>query len=296
MALVTLQSSGNLIADRRFAYGQDLNHDGETQAALELYEQTLELVPNYAPAWFELGKARIALNRPDAETAFKRCLELEPEDRLGAGLYLYKSISSAYITSLFDSYAQKFDVHLTKTLNYRGPEILRHAVEKYCAEQSHDCSFETIIDIGCGTGLSGVQFTHMTKQLIGCDLSPQMIEQAQRKNIYSELFIEDAVTCLARYKCNMVLAVDVLVYIGDLYPLFKQVKKTLILDGLFAFSIQNYEGQGFKLGEDIRYAHSLKYIQDTATVCNLNVKWFNKISTRQDRGQDVPGLIIIMGL
>ncbi len=294
MSLITFQSSGNLIADRRFTYGQDLAADEDMQAASELYEQALELAPDYAPAWFELGKAYVALNNSKAETAFAKYLELDPYDKLGAGLYLSSSMSPAYVTSLFDGYAHKFDTHLTESLKYRGPEILRQSIEKFCANQNRLCKFETVIDLGCGTGLSGAEFIRISKHLIGCDLSAQMIEQAQRKNIYSELLIEDAVTCLSRYECDLILAVDVLVYIGDLLALFKQIKKSLVPDGLFAFSVQDCEGQGFKLGEDMRYAHSLNYIQQMAKANGFAVRWFDKVSTRQDKGIDVPGLIVIM--
>ena len=294
MTLDTFYSSGNLIADRRFTYGRDLASDGDSKGASELYEQTLELVPNYAPAWFELGKAYAVLDNPKSRIAFKRCLELEPEDRLGAGLYLSQSMSATYIRSLFDSYANKFDTHLTKTLKYRGPEILRIAIEKFCAGQNRTCKFETIVDLGCGTGLSGVEFAYMTNKLVGCDLSSKMIKQAQHKNTYSELFVEDVVSCLARYECDLVLAVDVLVYIGDLLKLFQQTKKSLTPDGLFAFSLQNSDGEGFQLGQDMRYSHSIEYIQKTAVACSLNIKWFEEISTRQDRGVDVPGLVIIV--
>ncbi len=295
MPLTLLHTSSNLIADRRFAYGQDLAADGDMQAAAELYEQTLELVPDYSPAWFELGKAYTAFNSPKSEMAFQHYLNLDPNDTLGAGLYLSNSMSAAYITSLFDSYANKFDAHLIKALNYRGPEILHAGLKKFCTDQQRTFKFNTIIDLGCGTGLSGEKFTDITSQLIGCDLSTKMIKEAQRKNIYQELYVEDAITCLSRYTCDLILAVDVLVYIGDLFGLFAQIKTSLTQDGLFAFSVQSHEGTGYKLGEDMRYAHSYEYIANISKTFGLDVKWFDKISTRQDRGIDVPGSVVIVG-
>jgi predicted TPR repeat methyltransferase len=295
MPLTNFHTSGNLIADRRFSYGQDLTRDGDHQAASELFEQTLELVPDYAPAWFELGKAYIALNNLKAKTAFTRCLEIDPNDKLGAGLYLTTHMSAAYVTSLFDSYAHKFDTHLTQSLNYRGPKMLRIALEEFCSQHNHPCKFNTIIDLGCGTGLSGAEFTHMSNQLIGCDLSSQMIEQARRKNIYHELLVEDAITCLNKYNTDLVLAVDVLVYMGDLQPFFTSIKQSLTSNGLFVFSTQHFMGEGFKLGDDMRYAHSVDYIHQLAQVNDLKIKTIQHASMRQDRGVDVAGLIMIIG-
>ncbi len=294
MPLTNFHSSNNLIADRRFAYGQDLSREGDHQAASELYEQTLELVPDYAPAWFELGKAYLALNYPEAKAAFMRALEIDPNDKLGAGLYLTTHMSAAYVTSLFDSYANKFDTHLTESLNYCGPKMLRLAVENFCTQQSRVCQFSTIVDLGCGTGLSGAEFTNMSNQLIGCDLSSQMIEQARRKNIYHKLLVGDAITCLNKYKADLVLAVDVLVYMGNLHPLFTSIKQQLSPNGLFAFSAQHHQGDGFTLGADMRYAHSIEYIQQLAEICGLKVKTIQHASMRQDRGADVAGLIVVM--
>lgn len=294
MPLTNFHSSNNLIADRRFAYGQDLSREGDHQAASELYEQTLELVPDYAPAWFELGKAYLALNKLEANSAFSRCLEIDPSDKLGAGLYLTTHMSTAYVTSLFDSYANKFDIHLTESLNYCGPKMLRLAVENFYTQQSRVCQFSTIIDLGCGTGLSGAEFAHMTSHMIGCDLSSQMVEQARRKNIYHELLVEDAVSCLNKYTADLVLAVDVLVYIGDLQPLFNCLKKRLTSNGLFAFSTQHFIGDGFKLGDDMRYAHSVAYLEQLAQVNDLKINIIQHASMRQDRGVDVAGLIVIL--
>jgi predicted TPR repeat methyltransferase len=294
MPLTTFHSSSNLIADRRFAYGQDLARENDHQAASELYEQTLELVPDYAPAWFELGKAYIALNNPEAKAAFTRCLALEPDDRLGAGLYLTHTMSTTYVSSLFDSYAHKFDTHLTNSLNYRGPKMLRLALEGFFTQQSRACKFSTIIDLGCGTGLSGAEFAHMTSHMIGCDLSAGMIEQARRKNIYTYLLVEDAISCLNKYTADLVLAVDVLVYMGDLQPLFESLKQRLTPNGIFAFSAQHHDGSGYVLGSDMRYAHSVSYIEQLAQVNDLKVELIQQVSMRQDRGVDVAGLIVII--
>src|SRR5260221_9330750 len=110
-------SSGDLLADRRYAYAQALAAEGDHAAAVDLIRQTLDLVPNWAPAWFALGQAQAELfrltqdenDRAQALRAFACGLSLDPEDRLGARLQVARlqggdanAASSAYVTSLFD--------------------------------------------------------------------------------------------------------------------------------------------------------------------------------------------------
>ena len=44
-------------------------------------------------------------------------------------------------------------------------------------------------DLGCGTGLSGLAFIDIVEELVGVDLSPEMIEKAKQRRIYHELHV-----------------------------------------------------------------------------------------------------------
>ena len=59
-------ASGDLIAERRFAYAKAAAEEGDFSAAAELFEQTLERAPRWAAAWFALGEAREKLGDLDA--------------------------------------------------------------------------------------------------------------------------------------------------------------------------------------------------------------------------------------
>ena len=65
-------SSGNLIADRRYDFGRDLQLRGDLTAAADLMAQAIELEPGFASAWFALGDLREhrnpSLARLDAKT------------------------------------------------------------------------------------------------------------------------------------------------------------------------------------------------------------------------------------
>ena len=301
------QSSGDLIADRRFAYGRDCAADGDHAAAIDLFEQTIERAPEFAPAWFELGKARLAAGHDDAARAFTTALHLEPEDRLGAGLYLTQiggvtdaarpAMNPAFVRGLFDQYAPRFDAHLVGALGYVGPEALFALVERACKRTQRPMRFRRMIDLGCGTGLAGERFKMVCGTMLGCDLSPAMIALAAAKRLYSLLETVDAAAFLTaqREPAELILAADMLPYMGELVPLFAAVAARMEPDGVFAFSAQWLaDGNSFSLGADMRYAHSVPYIEAVAAEAGLKIVALDHGSIRQDRGESIASLLVLL--
>lgn len=298
MAYDDFHSSGNLAADRRYAYAQDLFKDGEFAQAIDLYEQTLELAPQWAACWFGLGEALTKNGQAtQAVAAFRKVLTLSPQDPFGAGLHLLRlgetaaENQNAYVTQLFDQYAPRFDMHLVSALNYRGPEILREHLAEL-APPPH--VFEHFIDLGCGTGLMARALAGRFVAASGVDLSGQMIKQAEKTALYGDLHVGDMLAylqSLPENSADLVLAADVFVYVGALEPLFDEIHRVLRQGGLFGFSVQRHEGAGFVLGQDLRFAHSDEYLRDISASFGFKVLRIAGVSTRQDQGRDVPGLI-----
>jgi predicted TPR repeat methyltransferase len=52
------QSSGDMLADRRYEYARDLWAEGDVSAAVDLVVQALERAPRFAAAWFLFGEIR----------------------------------------------------------------------------------------------------------------------------------------------------------------------------------------------------------------------------------------------
>lgn len=181
-------SSGNLIADRRFDFGRDLQLRGDLSAAADLMAQAVELEPGFASAWFSLGELREQLGeREEAITAYRRARDTDPSDRHGAKLRLMRlgaedlsGMPAGYVTALFDQYAPKFDKSLVDDLNYRGPQVLLKAVLTARHAGRLPARFRRAVDLGCGTGLAAQEFASVVDQFIGIDLSPGMIKQARR--------------------------------------------------------------------------------------------------------------------
>ena len=130
--------------------------------------------------------------------------------------------------------------------------------------------------------------------LTGVDLSPAMIEKARGRDVYDSLIVGDATAALMRQPpaaFNLIVAADSLVYFGDLAPLFAAVATALTAGGLIAFSLETIEGEGFKLGASMRFAHSRAYVEATARETGFRPLLVQTASTRREAGADAPGLI-----
>jgi predicted TPR repeat methyltransferase len=295
--------SGDLIAERRFAYAKAAAKEGDWSVAAELFEQALELAPHWAAAWFALGEAREKLGDFEAAArAFREALVADPADAQGAMARLALigqgdapgALPQAYVARLFDDYAPRFDKHLTDNLGYRAPALIAEALGAIASDRR----FASALDLGCGTGLMGEALQGRIGHLTGVDLSAAMIAKARDRGIYDRLVVGDAAAMLGREppgSADLIVAADALVYIGDLAPQFAAVVTALTADGLFAFSVETCEGDGSKLEPTMRFAHSRSYVETKAREVGLQPLLVRSASTRREAGADAPGLICVFG-
>lgn len=296
----SLSGSGDLIADRRYAYAEGAFREGDWQAALDLYTQTLERVPHWPPARLGLGKALVEQGEREAAiAAFQGVAQADPDDRLGARAWLGRlgaeggAMASGYVAALFDEYAPRFDTHLTAALDYRAPELIAEAL----SERAGARVFARAVDLGCGTGLMARAMTGRANRFDGHDLSARMLERAQETGLYSRLDVAECTEWLAAEpaaSADLVLAADVFCYIADLQPVFRQTARVLAEGGMFAFTIQRHEGAGMRVGDDLRVHHGMDHIAELAAKAGLAIALAREVSARQDRGQPVPGALFIL--
>jgi predicted TPR repeat methyltransferase len=303
-------SSGDLVADRRYKWALDQAGRGDFAAAADILEQTVELTPNFATAWFALGAIRDRLgDRNGAIAAFEKVRNADPEDYHGARLQLARlgaggpagsvpAMTHTYVRRLFDQYAERYDAALTEHLAYRGPALLRDAVEAVRREAGRPMRFAAMLDLGCGTGLAGAAFRGSVGRMVGIDLSPAMIERAAAKSIYDRLVAADLLGALAKEaaanaRYQLVIAADVFVYVNDLVPILAAVARVLTPDGLFAFTVETHAGEGVQLLPTLRYAHAEAYIANTLREASLAVARLGRAPVRSERGVPVDSLIVI---
>lgn len=304
-------SSGDLIADRRFEFARHLQLKGDLVAAADLLAQAIELAPQFASAWFTLGKIRDELGQHDeAIEAFRQACSADPGDRHGASLCLMRlgaeplsAMPKAYVQSLFDQYALRFEQALLGDLGYRGPALLFKAVLAARLAACKPAFFKRAIDLGCGTGLAAAAFAKEVDHFIGIDLSPRMIERARATGLYAELEVDDLVQGL-RHKpdasAELILAADAMVYVADLAPVLGEASRVLVADGTLAFTVESHDsrnggenGGGVLLGEGLRYSHSADYVRAALRAAGLRLAHCGEASARNEDNVPAPGLVLV---
>ena len=317
-------SSGDLTADRRADYAEMLFAGGEIAAAAGLMTDTLALVPAWAAGWYRLGEMREAAGEAaGAAEALAEALRLDPADRLGASLKLcllgaahaIDAPPSAFVETLFDQYAGRFDKALIERLAYRVPDLIAEALEVAGAKQ-----FAHVVDLGCGTGLMGERLRHAASFLDGVDISAGMLKKAEAKRVYDRLSRQDLQTfdpaafgqagrpggagagqvspaaggSLSAVAVDLVAAADVFLYLGALERIVAAVAAMLPDGGLFAFSVERHDGpEPMVLRPSRRYAHSEVPLRDLLAAAGFTVVSLAAHPIRMDRGEPVEGLIVV---
>jgi predicted TPR repeat methyltransferase len=300
-------SSGDLIADRRYKSALELASRGDLVAAADVLTQTVELVPGFATAWFALGAMLDRLgDRAGAVAALTRARDADPEDYHGARLQLARlgageatpAMTETYIRRLFDQYAGRYDAALTEHLHYRGPEILRGAVENAMRAAGRPMRFGSMLDLGCGTGLGGAVFRRHAGWLTGVDLSPAMIAQASAKGLYDRLVSDSLADFLSgeaasETKYQLVLAADVFVYVNDLGPVVAAIARVLAPQGVLAFTVETHSGDGARLLPTLRYAYGAAMLRATIADAGLTLLELSEAAVRTENDVPVAGLVLV---
>jgi predicted TPR repeat methyltransferase len=299
-------SSGDVIADRRADYARMLEEGGEPEAAAELMEQALELVPAWAAGWYRLATYLEKAGRGDAAIeAYRRTLALDPDDIFGAALKLAllgdgsvpDRPPSRYVERLFDDYADRFESALVDKLDYNVPQKLAALVA------STGRRYEHAVDLGCGTGLLGPEIRANVDRLEGFDLSQNMLAKAAEKRVYDSLAQADLSLApelsgvfadATRHRADLVTAADVLMYLGNLESVFAIVGDLAASGADIAFSVEDAgDGDGFHLAPSLRYAHSESYVRMLLARHGLQILATVKSVIRKDGGKPVSGILFL---
>src|SRR5262249_48048280 len=150
-----------------------------------------------------------------------------------------------------------FDTVLVHGLKYDAPTKLFNLLRQHIEIQNLD-----VLDLGCGTGLLGIQLRPIARTLVGVDLSYRMLDKAKARTIYDELHCKDIVEFMNDDICSydLVASTDVFIYAGDLSEIFNSVKRRLKAYGWFAFSVEATNKEDYVLRETGRFQHSKAYL------------------------------------
>jgi predicted TPR repeat methyltransferase len=241
----------------------------------------------------------------------RRCLErvLQEDPTEVMARHLLSALSGAnpdrpadgYVRHLFDASAATFDREVVSKLGYAIPREMVEALR--CVEDAPAQPWD-VLDLGCGTGLVGVEIAAYSRRLVGIDLAPNMIEHARARDIYAELQCAEltaAVTGEAapegRY--DIVTAADVFIYVGKLDAVIPAIRRVLRPGGLFAFSAEAVEAmgqlpaEGYRLGVMGRYAHAADYLRQLAAESDFDVTLLRDTRIRSEHRRPVRGWLAI---
>jgi predicted TPR repeat methyltransferase len=181
---------------------------------------------------------------------------------------------------------------LTGALGYRAPQDLAELIQTIDQGKPRT----TVLDLGCGTGLSGLPFRATAKRLIGIDLSAEMLARAQARGIYDALHQAEACAFLDGFagSIDLAIAADMLVYLGDPAPLFAALAIKMPPGGLIALSIERLAGGTFALGSSGRFSHNPDHIVTLGTGSGLELRVARDTVIRRERRAPADGTLMVL--
>jgi len=284
------------IADAALLLGDVLLAADLLPLAIAEFQRALRLDPDCAAARYSLGCAW--LEAGEAARALEAFALLDPETPgLAAGIAAAEAMvaqprfAAGYVRHLFDQFSSDYDARMLSQLAYRAPAILRDLADLVLPQGER----LAVLDLGCGTGLSGAAFADRVARLDGIDLSPAMIEKAGERGIYARLEVGDIEGELGRGEYDLALAADTLVYLGDLAPVMRRVAAALKPGGFFLFTVEAGEGEDFALGPKRRWRHSQSHLRALAAEAGFEVAGLMACVPRMEAHQAVNSFAVAFG-
>lgn len=291
---------GRLVASLRDA--------GSVLAAYVCQCEVTERVPESAEGWIQRGElAHILGRREDARASYERYLSLSPGDAEVAHLLMAlrdeappSRASDACVTQLYARFASFYDTSMRDDLGYDAPERLSRALGRALGDPSSSSRSRAVLDLGCGTGLSGERLRAMSGRLVGIDLSPEMLAKARARGVYDDLEVAEITAWLEHEaaegasRFDVIVACDSLIYFGDLRAVLVPAARRLAVGGLLAFTVERGEDSPFRLTDSGRYEHHRDHLTEAAAEAGLAVVEVEEIVPRYEYGEPVAGLLAVL--
>lgn len=313
-------------AEQLFSFAIDLNpncidayaylgyvqqNQGRLDEARKTFETALERAPDHPNLNFVMG--RLMQETGDKDAALKHYQVTQDKQGMEAPVAEFLSASikgenpeappEQFVRGLFDFFAPKFETSLLNDLRYRSPAVLRDLLLKPEVRKVRDITsaHQRILDLGCGTGLMGVVIKEYAAKLAGVDLSHNMLIRANEKGIYDQTRRQDItayVNEMPNDAFDLIVAADVLIYIGNLQPIFTALSQKMKPGSLLAFSCEKLpeDGaeQGYKLQSHVRYAQKDSYVRKLASDYGFEVLAMDESAIRQQAGKPVDGFHYVL--
>ena len=273
---------------------------GKLNEAIEAYKKALSIKPDYAEAHYNIALILHDQRKLDeAIKAYNKVLTINPSH--GSAKHLVSALTGKthstapkeFVENLFDEYAGKFEVSLIKNLEYKTPKLIKDIL----INSNSNESLGSVLDLGCGTGLFGLEIKSHCSKLEGIDLSNKMLGIARDKNVYDNLTHSDIVEYLSSsttLNFDYFVALDVFIYVGSLVEIFSLIKSRNKKPGRLVFSTEHTEVRGYTILKTGRYAHSKHYIDSLCKKFDYQISNFATTDLRKEQGKFLKGGIYIL--
>ncbi len=282
---------------------------GHLNEAKKHFESVLKHNEKHGASLTNLASIASRLNQTtDAIHYLERAKAANPEDTSSAFMLdalteaaPMREASHEYARNLFDNYALNYEKHMLEALKYNVPKRMAEQLHQLIPNSNlttpeHPLQVAYALDLGCGTGLSGIVLREQSLHLTGVDLSPNMLLEAKQKGIYDELIESDIISFLNGYinKFSIIAAADVLPYLGELETLFQQAKQALIPDGLFLFTTEISDTTDWVLQKTARFSHHPDYVAKLAKQYNFTILKQQAFVARKHHDEDLSVILYIL--
>ena len=199
------------------------------------------------------------------------------------------------IEKAYNNWASLYDTNQNKTRDL-DQKITKEVLSKY--------SFQSVVELGCGTGKNTRWLLEQSEQIIGLDFSQEMLNKAKAKIVSDKVsFLKTDLNKdwnLASNYADLITSSLTLEHIADLDAIFTKVYNVLKKDGLFFISelhpFKQYVGSKAKFENDIglteleTYTHHISDYIKAAEKNQLGLvevnEWFD-----EEGSQSIPRLI-----
>jgi predicted TPR repeat methyltransferase len=249
-----------------------------------------------------VGRVQTALAKGDLALALKDCealLALHPNDE---EVHFYLELArgntptrlpAKMVRSMYDGFAELFDQHVVAQLKYKLPRD----VARLISARYPDLKLN-VLDLGCGTGLLGACLGRIQGGMIGVDVSPGMIQQALRHNVYDRFHNVDLLEALDATPPDLydvITALDVFIYVGDLTLAIPDAFKVLRNGGQFIFSCETAleTETDLVLRSTQRYAHKASHVEALCRSAGFGEVSLEPMPLRYENHEPVQGFLVI---
>jgi predicted TPR repeat methyltransferase len=290
----------DLSAEELHDVAKRLRRAGKVRLAFQCQQTVVKLAPDDPDAWCYLGElAHIVGERDEARAAYEKYLSLEPDDAevklILVALRDEPPPSRApdeFIQQLYERFSSFYEKNICDDLDTQAPDRIRELAQAAMGDRTS----LALLDLGCGTGLAGVQLKPRAARMVGIDLSPEMVELARARSLYDQLEVAEITDWLRRSsdQFDLVAACDCLIYFGDLRQVLVPAAVLLNAGGAIVFTVERGDRYPFCLTDSGRYAHHPTHVREAAEEAGLEVVRLEEGYLRMEYGSEVTGLFVAL--